>query len=117
HRRIPDVTGRNVVMILSGANIDIAILARLIDRTLVESRRLVRLRTHVPDVPGALAELLRVIGDEGGNVVRIQHDRVFMHSRFFEAKIDITLDTRNAEHIESIRRALKAFGYPVEISE
>lgn len=117
HRRIPDVTGRNVVMLLSGANIDIAILARLIDRTLVESRRLVRLRTHVPDVPGALAELLRVIGDEGGNVVRIQHDRVFMHSRFFEAKIDITLDTRNAEHIESIRRALKTFGYPVEISE
>ena len=117
HRRIPDVTGRNVVMLLSGANIDIAILARLIDRTLVESRRLVRLSTHVPDTPGALAELLRLIGDEGGNVVRIQHDRVFMHSRFFEAKIDITLDTRNAEHIESIRRALKTFGYQVEISE
>ncbi len=117
HRRIPDVTGRNVVMVLTGANIDIAILARLIDRTLVESRRLVRLRTHVPDVPGALAELLRIIGDEGGNVVRIQHDRVFMHSRFFEAKIDITLDTRNAEHIENIRRALKTLGYEVEISE
>jgi threonine dehydratase len=82
-RRIPDTAGREVVMVLSGANIDVALLAHIIDRHQVESRRMVRLRTHVPDRPGALAELLQVIGCHGGNVVRIQHDRVFMHAGFW----------------------------------
>ena len=115
--RIPDVAGRNVVMVLSGANIDIALLARIIDRHLADSRRLVRFRTHVPDRPGALAELLQVIGREGGNVVRIQHDRVFMHAGFWEAQIDITLETRNLAHIETLSQVLRASGYEVEQPE
>jgi threonine dehydratase len=101
-------------MLLSGANLDAALLARIIDRHLVESRRLVRLRTHVPDRPGALAELLQGVGAAGGNVVRIQHDRVFMHAGFWEAQVDLTLETRNAGHIEELRRALREHGYEVE---
>jgi threonine dehydratase len=113
--RIPDVAGRHVVMLLSGANVDVALLARIIDRYLVESRRLVRVRTHVPDRPGALAELLQVIGRHGGNVVRIQHDRVFMHAGFWEAQVDVTLETRNAPHIEELRQALHERQYEVEL--
>ena len=113
-QRIPDVAGRHVVMVLSGANIDVALLSRIIDRFLVESRRLVRFRTHVPDRPGALAEMLRVIGRCGGNVVRIQHDRVFMHAGFWDAQIDVTLETRDARHIEELREALVDGGYEVE---
>jgi threonine dehydratase len=113
--RIPDVAGRHVVMLLSGANVDVALLARIIDRYLVESRRLVRVRTHVPDRPGALAELLQVIGQHGGNVVRIQHDRVFMHAGFWEAQVDVTLETRNAEHIDELRQALHERHYEVEL--
>jgi len=113
--RIPDVAGRHVVMLLSGANVDIALLARIIDRDLVESRRLVRVRTHVPDRPGALAELLQVIGQHGGNVVRIQHDRVFMHAGFWEAQVDVTLETRNAGHIDELRQALHERQYEVEL--
>jgi threonine dehydratase len=113
--RIPDVAGRHVVMLLSGANIDVALLARIVDRYLVESRRLVRVRTHVPDRPGALAELLQVLGEHGGNVVRIQHDRVFMHAGFWEAQVDVTLETRNAEHIEELRRALREHRYEVDL--
>jgi threonine dehydratase len=112
--KIPGLAGRRVVMLLSGANIDIALLAHIIDRSLAESHRLVRFRTHVPDRPGALAELLRVIGLHGGNVVRIQHDRVFMHAGFWEAQVDVTLETRNEEHIEELRRALSDGGYEVE---
>jgi threonine dehydratase len=114
---IPDTAGRQVVMLLSGANIDSALLARIIDRHLVESRRLVRVRTHVPDRPGALAELLQVLGAGGGNVVRIQHDRVFMHAGFWEAQVDITLETRNAGHIDELRRSLLERGYEVELLE
>ena len=113
--RIPDVAGRHVVMLLSGANVDVALLARIIDRYLVESRRLVRVRTHVPDRPGALAELLQVIGQHGGNVVRIQHDRVFMHAGFWEAQVDVTLETRNAGHIDELRQALHERQYEVEL--
>jgi len=113
--RIPDVAGRHVVMLLSGANVDVALLARIIDRYLVESRRLVRVRTHVPDRPGALAELLQVIGRHGGNVVRIQHDRVFMHAGFWEAQVDVTLETRNAGHIDELRQALHEKQYEVEL--
>ncbi|HKI01351.1 MAG TPA: threonine ammonia-lyase [Thermoanaerobaculia bacterium] len=112
--RIPDAAGRQVVMLLSGANIDIALLAHIIDRALAENHRLVRFRTHVPDRPGALAELLQVIGRHGGNVVRIQHDRVFMHAGFWEAQVDITLETRNEQHIEELRQALGDRGYRVE---
>jgi threonine dehydratase len=114
---IPDTAGRRVAMVLSGANIDIALLSRIIDRHLVESRRLVRFRTHVPDRPGALAELLQILGGGGGNVVRIQHDRVFMHAGFWEAQVDVTLETRNSGHIEELRRDLAAAGYQVELLE
>jgi len=112
--RIPDAAGRHVVMLLSGANIDIALLAHLIDRSLAENHRLVRIRTNVPDRPGALAELLQVIGRHGGNVMRIQHDRVFMHAGFWEAQVDITLETRNEDHIEELCQSLGEHGYKVD---
>ena len=115
--RIPGVAGRQVVMLLSGANIDVAVLAHIIDRSMAEKHRAVRFRTNVPDRPGALAELLQVIGRHGGNVVRIQHDRVFMHAGFWEAQVDITLETRNEEHIEELRQALGERGYRVELPD
>ncbi len=115
--RIPDMAGRRAVLLLSGANIDVALLARMLDRSLAESHRLVRFRTHVPDRPGALAGLLQVIARHGGNVMRIQHDRVFMHAGFWEAQIDLLLETRNEEHIEELRRGLTAGGYEVELPD
>ncbi|HEY4594357.1 MAG TPA: threonine ammonia-lyase, partial [Thermoanaerobaculia bacterium] len=112
--RIPAAAGRHVVMILSGANIDIAMLSRIIDRFMVESHRLVRFRTHVPDRPGGLAEMLQVLSCHGANVKAIQHDRVFMHAGFWEAQVDAIIETRNADHIEELRRALRQHGYAVE---
>jgi threonine dehydratase len=113
-RRFPDLDGKNVVMVLSGANIDLALLARIIDQSLVEAHRLVRLRTNVTDRPGALAGLLQAIAQCGGNVVRIQHDRVFKHAGFWEAQVDVTLETRNEEHIEELEQTLTGQGYQVE---
>lgn len=113
-RRFPGLDGKNVVMVLSGANVDLALLARIIDQSLVESHRLVRLRTNVTDRPGALAGLLQAIAQCGGNVVRIQHDRVFKHAGFWEAQVDVTLETRNEEHIDELERALTGEGYQVE---
>lgn len=113
HGRIPNAAGRRVAMILSGSNIDLALLSNMIDRSMVQNHRLVRFRTHVPDRPGALGELLMVIGRSGGNVVRIQHDRVFLHAGLWEAQVDLTLETRNEEHIEELKLVLKESGYKV----
>jgi threonine dehydratase len=112
--RFPFVEGRNVVVVLSGANIDVSLLARIIDRSLVENHRLVRFRTQVTDRPGALVDLLTVIAGCGGNVVRIQHDRVFKQAGFWEAEILVTLETRNEGHIEEIHDTLRKRGYPAE---
>jgi threonine dehydratase len=111
---LPDLTGKRVVLVLSGANIDIHLLARIIDRSLVDRHRLVRLRSHVGDRPGALADLLQHLATAGGNVVRIQHDRVFKHAGFWEAEVLITLETRNDAHIDEIQRRLKDHGYEAE---
>lgn len=113
-KKISGLEGRRVVMLLSGANIDTALLGHIIDRSMAENHRLVRFRTHVPDRPGALAELLTVIGRQGGNVVRIQHDRVFMHGGFWEAQVDLTLETRNQEHIQELEAVMGERGYTVE---
>jgi threonine dehydratase len=113
-RRFPFTEGRNVVMVLSGANIDLPLLSRIIDRSLVDSHRLVRFRTHVNDRPGSLAELLGSIARGGGNVVRIQHDRLFKHAGFWEAEVIVALETRNEDHIQELLRALGKAGYEVE---
>ncbi len=112
--RFPDVEDRHVVIVLSGANIDTHLLSRIIDRSLVDSHRLVRFKTHVTDRPGALADLLQVIAQEGGNVVRIQHDRVFKHAGFWDAEVEVTLETRNLEHIERLHDTLRRQGYDAE---
>ncbi|HEX5758281.1 MAG TPA: threonine ammonia-lyase [Thermoanaerobaculia bacterium] len=113
--RLPDLTGRRVAVVLSGGNIDVQLLERIIDLTLVQSHRLVRFRTGVPDRPGALADLLQVIAGGGGNVMRITHDRVFKHTGFWEAEIEVTLETRNEEHVQALHRTLREQGYEAEI--
>jgi len=106
--------GRRVVALLSGANIDIHLLSRIIDRSLVEHHRLVRFRTHVTDRPGALADLLSGIAAAGGNVVAIEHDRVFKDAGFWEAEVEVTLETRNAQHVAELERSLAQRGYEIE---
>jgi threonine dehydratase len=112
--RLAELRGRRVVALLSGANIDIHLLSRLIDRSLVEHHRLVRFRTHVTDRPGALADLLSGIASAGGNVVAIEHDRVFKDAGFWEAEVEVTLETRNAQHIGELERSLAQRGYEIE---
>jgi threonine dehydratase len=112
--RLPELRGRKVAALLSGANIDVHLLSRIIDRSLVEHHRLVRFRTHVSDRPGALADLLNGIAAAGGNVVAIEHDRVFKHAGFWEAEVVVTLETRNAQHVADLERSLAQRGYDIE---
>jgi len=107
-------TGRKVGVVLSGGNIEPLVLAEIIERGMVKSGRLARLRLDVRDVPGALAEVATLLGRLGANIDEIQHQRAFTSLSVERAQIDVVVHTRGANHIEEILAALRAEGYHAE---
>jgi threonine dehydratase len=108
------LAGTTVVLVLSGGNIDVTMLSRIIERGLVKDGRLVRLGVLVVDRPGALARLSTLIGETRANIVHIEHDRAF--SRFAaigETEVELTLETTGREHVEALKQRLEASGYRV----
>ena len=107
--------GRTVVLVLSGGNIDVTMLARIIERGLVKDGRMVRLAIVLRDRPGALARLTEVLGSERANIVQIEHDRAF--SRWVaigETEVDVTLETSGRPHIDALISRLRTAGYRVD---
>lgn len=111
HGKVPDA-GR-VAVVVSGGNIDVKLLARIIERGLLEDGRLIRLRTLVADRPGSLQALLKVIADRGGNILAVYHDRLRHEVALGEAEVELIIETRDAGHVDEICRALAAHGYVV----
>ena len=106
--------GRTVVLLLGGGNIDVNLIARIIERGLVKDGRIVRLAVMLRDRPGALARLAELVAEARANVLHINHDRAFSRARLGETEVEITLETSGRDHIEAIKRHLLAAGYPVE---
>jgi threonine dehydratase len=106
--------GRTVVLLLGGGNIDVNLIARIIERGLVKDGRIVRLAVMLRDRPGALARLAELVAEVRANVLHINHDRAFSRARLGETEVEITLETSGREHINSITRHLVAAGYTVE---
>lgn len=109
------LAGKRVAVVLSGGNIDVNVISMIIERGLVKAGRYLRLRTLVTDKPGSLQKLLSVLADSGANVISIVHDRIKPNVPIKQAEVDITLETRNARHIEEIVVLLQTRGYIVEI--
>jgi len=105
--------GRRVGMVLSGGNIDSRLLSSVILRGLVRSGRLVRYRVSVPDRPGALAAVAAIVARERGNIVDVLHQRAFSRLSVRHTDLDLTIETRNAEHARAIARALVTAGHHV----
>ncbi len=105
------LSGRRAVLVLSGGNIDVNMIARIIERGLVKDGRLVRLVLKIPDRPGSLARLLTVVAQTRANVMEISHNRMPGRSALGETGVDLTLETRGPEHIAEIRGALAAHGW------
>jgi threonine dehydratase len=103
--------GKRVGVVLSGGNIDLLVLASIIERGLARSRRLVRLRILLPDRPGALADVTRILAETGANVIEISHERSFGRVPLKEAQVEFVVSTRGGEHASEIRGALAAGGY------
>ena len=107
-------TGKNVIAIVSGGNIDVTLLARIIERGLVKDGRLVRLRVHLPDYPGALHRLTGILAQHRANIVETSYDRAYHNVNLGDTAIDITMETRGPDHIAELISALGANGYTHE---
>lgn len=102
------------VLLLSGGNIDVNILSRIIDRGLVADGRLTRLMVKGPDRPGFLARLTRLVAGAGANVLEIAHRRAFADISVGDVEIVLHLETRGREHVEEIIGLLEDEGLRVE---
>ena len=113
NRKIP-MRGKKLGVLISGGNIDVTLLSRIIERGLVKDGRLLRIRIHLPDHPGALQRLATVIADHKANIIETRHDRAYYGVVLGDTVIDITMETRGPEHIAEIEAALDAADYPHE---
>lgn len=105
------IRGKKVVCLLSGGNIDVTILSRVIKRGLLKSGRTCSLNIELVDKPGQLKGVSAIIADMGGNVVSIHHERASESADINGCYLRIELETRNYEHIHQIENALKEAGY------
>ena len=106
-----ELSGKRVAAIVGGGNIDVTLLARIIERGLVKDGRLVRLRVRLPDYPGALHRLTGILAEHRANLVETSYDRAYHGVNLGDTAIDITMETRGPEHIAELIAALGAAGY------
>ena len=106
-----DLQGKKAVCILSGGNIDVTILSRVINRGLLMSGRTCQLMIELVDKPGQLKNVSRIIADMGGNVISVHHERANEGSDVNGCYLRLVLETKNFEHITAIENALVDFGF------
>jgi threonine dehydratase len=105
---------RRAVVMVCGGNIDVTLLAKIIERGLVKDGRLLRVRVYLQDRPGALLHLTEILARERANIVETIHNRAYYGVSLGETVIDVTLETRGASHITTISHALREAGFRFE---
>jgi threonine dehydratase len=105
--------GKRIGLPISGGNIDSRVLASVLMRGLVRDARLVRLRVTMPDISGSLAKVAQLIADGGGNIVEVQHQRVFGTASVKSTEIEFLIETRDREHTEALIARLESNGLRV----
>lgn len=106
-----DVQKKRVVALISGGNIDVNLIALIIERGLTRSGRLCRMRVRMADYPGSLAAVAKIIADEGANVLRVNHDRVVQGVPLGQVSVELELETRGYEHIRLIEEKILGSGF------
>ncbi len=103
--------GARTAVLVCGGNIDVTLLSRIIERGLVQDGRLIRLRIHLLDKPGALAELTKLIASHRANIVDTLHNRAYYGVNLGDTVIDITMETRGRDQVAELLSALSHEGY------
>ena len=109
-----DIKGKKVCCLVSGGNIDVTILSRVIKRGLLKSGRTYSLTIELLDKPGQLKGVADTIASEGGNIISVHHERASEGSDINGCYLRLVLETRNFEHIEAIKNALISKGYQIK---
>ena len=107
------VQGKKVVCVVSGGNIDVTSLSRVIERGLMKSGRRSDLLIELVDKPGQLKDVSRIIADCGGNVIGVHHERTSSTASINGCYLRVTMETRNYEHVQEITQALAAEGFRI----
>ena len=107
------IKGKKVVLVLSGGNIDMNILGRVIEKGLVKSGRVLRIVVELIDTPDALARLTSVIAERKANIIHIVHDRLSHKLPITKTIVELNLETKGFEHNREIREELINKGYKI----
>lgn len=107
--------GKNVVLVISGGNIDMNLISRIIEKGLIQDGRVIRLSVVVPDRPGHLASLAQCIAKEGANILQIEHVRGFGEISIGETEVELILETTGHDHGRKIHQALERAGFHARV--
>jgi len=110
---VPELKGKNVVLPLCGGNIDTPILGRVLERGLASDGRLYRFRATISDRPGGLARFAGLIAEEGASILDVAHDRAFASDDINTVTVHCVVETRDADHIATVRERLDQEGFRV----
>lgn len=111
--RPPGLAGKKVVLCLTGGNIDVTVISRIIERGLAYDGRLCRVIVYISDRPGSLAALLTLVAQTGASIKEVSHDRSFGPADVARVKVSVIMETRDLDHIRQIHQALKEKGVEV----
>jgi len=106
---------RKVVLVISGGNIDVNLLDRIIEKGLAQTGRLVRFEVLLRDIPGALSEISSLVAHHHANILHIIHERAAKDIPIGFSKVILVLETRSSDHIREINKALKEEGYSLQM--
>jgi len=106
--------GRQVVLVVSGGNIDTPLLERVLVRALLAAGRVLNLRVVLADRPGALGRLASFLGEQEANILHLFHDRLARDLPLEATRVEVILETRHQEHGARVVKALKEAGYQVD---
>lgn len=109
--KIPLLENKPTVALLSGGNIDVTMVSRIIDKGLIKSGRKTLISTRLTDKPGQLVRLLELISSTGANIVTVQHNRMDAALNVTESAVSVELETRDRRHVFDIRNMLEDVGY------
>jgi threonine dehydratase len=110
-QRKTSLVNEHTAVLVCGGNIDVTLLARIIERGLVQDGRLIMLRIHLLDKPGALSELTKLIAKHRVNIVNTLYNRAYYGVNLGDTAIDITMETRGRDQVQELFAALTAEGY------
>tara|TARA_R110002072_G_scaffold64_6_gene383 strand:- start:22356 stop:23579 length:1224 start_codon:yes stop_codon:yes gene_type:complete len=113
NNKVPELANKRTLSIISGGNIDVNVLSKIINRGLSFDGRIVKLSTVIPDRPGALEHILGVFREYGANVLEIHHHRFSSEAPVGQVGVSVTVETRNKTHIDELKAVLSKRGYLV----